>query len=151
MLFSKDDVWVKKDNPLFDVTMGSYNGAEVCELVGLYILDRIRLECPDIKLGLYRDDGLGITNNLSGQDTENLRNKLFQIFESQWNAKKTFLMSPLTWFQKGSGHTEGQTMIIHQNSNHPTTIMMQLPEMIPSHISDTSFDESEFKMVKNGI
>ena len=28
-------VWVKKDNPDFDVTMSSYDGPEVCELVGL--------------------------------------------------------------------------------------------------------------------
>ena len=82
LLFSKDDVWVKEDNPSFDVTMGSYDWAEEYELVGLSILDRIRLECPHIKLGLYRDDGLGITNNLSGRDTESLRKTLFQIFKS---------------------------------------------------------------------
>ena len=28
----------KKDNPESDVTMGSYDGAELCELVGLYLL-----------------------------------------------------------------------------------------------------------------
>ena len=37
LLFDKDNVWVKKDNPKFDVTMGSYDGAELCELVGLYL------------------------------------------------------------------------------------------------------------------
>ena len=30
--FDKGDVWVKKDNPEFDVIMGSYDGAELCEL-----------------------------------------------------------------------------------------------------------------------
>ena len=36
--------WVKKSdsNSLFDVTMGSYDGAEICELVGLYVLERLR-------------------------------------------------------------------------------------------------------------
>ena len=28
LLFDKDNVWVKKDNPEFNVTMGSYDGAE---------------------------------------------------------------------------------------------------------------------------
>ena len=37
LLFNKNEVWVKKDNPDFDVTMGSFDGAEVCELVGLYL------------------------------------------------------------------------------------------------------------------
>ena len=36
LLFSQNNAWVKKDNPEFDVTMGSYDGAEICELVGLY-------------------------------------------------------------------------------------------------------------------
>ena len=31
----KNVVWVKKNNPDFDVTMGSFDGPEVCELVGL--------------------------------------------------------------------------------------------------------------------
>ena len=29
LLFNKNNVWVKKDNPDFDVTMGSYAGAEL--------------------------------------------------------------------------------------------------------------------------
>ena len=58
LLLHRNDVWVKKDNPDFDVTMGSFGGAEVCELVGLYLLDILRQECGENKIGLYRDDGL---------------------------------------------------------------------------------------------
>ena len=42
LLLNKNEVWVKKDNPNFDVTMGSFDGAEVCELVGLYLQDVLR-------------------------------------------------------------------------------------------------------------
>ena len=38
LLFSNNEIGVKKDNPDFDVTMGSFDRAEVCELVGLYLL-----------------------------------------------------------------------------------------------------------------
>ena len=31
----------KKTESYFDVTMGSYDGAEICELVGIYILTRL--------------------------------------------------------------------------------------------------------------
>ena len=32
--------WIKKQGALFDVTMGAYDGAEVCEIVGLtYMLN----------------------------------------------------------------------------------------------------------------
>ena len=36
LLFSKDGTWAKRsDNELFDVTMRSFDGAEICKLVGL--------------------------------------------------------------------------------------------------------------------
>ena len=39
LLFDKTSAWV--NNSLFDVTMRSYDGAEICELVGLYVLNRL--------------------------------------------------------------------------------------------------------------
>ena len=44
-------------NNMFDVTMGSYDGAETCELIGAYMLSLI---APKFKneVGLYHDDGL---------------------------------------------------------------------------------------------
>ena len=42
----------------FDVTMGSYDGAEVCELVGLYLMSKLEILIGKNQLGLYRDDGL---------------------------------------------------------------------------------------------
>ena len=42
LLFSDNHPWKKKDSETcFDVTMGSYEGAEICELVGIYILSRL--------------------------------------------------------------------------------------------------------------
>ena len=39
LLFSNETPWQKKNsNTLFDVTMGSFDGAETCELVGCYLL-----------------------------------------------------------------------------------------------------------------
>ena len=39
--FAQSVVWVKKGNELFDVSMGSYDGAETCELVGQYLLNKM--------------------------------------------------------------------------------------------------------------
>jgi hypothetical protein len=44
---------------LFDVTMGSFDGAESCELVGSYLLHLITTKHGN-NFGLYRDDGLGV-------------------------------------------------------------------------------------------
>ena len=41
VLFEPNQVWVKKRGNLFDVTMGSFNGAEICELADLYLLHNL--------------------------------------------------------------------------------------------------------------
>ena len=48
---------MKKDG-LFNVTMGAYDGAEVCELVGTFSLDKISVEYDKNSIGLYHDNGL---------------------------------------------------------------------------------------------
>jgi hypothetical protein len=45
-------------NSLFDVTMGSFDGAEICELVRLFILNHLGKRFGKENIGLYRDDGL---------------------------------------------------------------------------------------------
>ena len=40
LLFSSDKPWVKRNNhSMLDDTMGSYDRAEICELVGLFVLN----------------------------------------------------------------------------------------------------------------
>ena len=41
LLFDEKDTWMKKQSGLFDVTMGAYDGAEVCELAGTDMLSLI--------------------------------------------------------------------------------------------------------------
>ena len=48
-----NSTFITFDVDLFDVTMGSYDGAETCELVGTYIPSAIN----NMIIGLYRDDG----------------------------------------------------------------------------------------------
>ena len=52
LLFHDGKVWQKKSD-LFHVTMGAYDGAEVCELVSLFILDKMRSSFPEVDRGLY--------------------------------------------------------------------------------------------------
>ena len=43
LLFDNSGAWIKKDgNSLFNVLMGSFDSAEVCELVGLHLLNKIK-------------------------------------------------------------------------------------------------------------
>ena len=60
LLFNNGTPWSKKNShDSFDVTMGSFDGAETCELVGSYLLCQLP-ETIRTSVGLYRDDGLGI-------------------------------------------------------------------------------------------
>ena len=52
--------------------MGSFDGAEICELVGLYIQSKLEKILPKSNFGLYRNDGLALLRNLNGQQTDKL-------------------------------------------------------------------------------
>ena len=41
LLFNDQQTWIKRDSVLSDVTMGGYNGVEVCELAGNYLLYKL--------------------------------------------------------------------------------------------------------------
>ena len=159
LLFCKNETWAKKDNRDFDVTMGAYDGAEVCELVGLFLLDKVKKECKELELGLYRDDGLGTTANLTGKLAERLRQKLFKIFQScglkitvDCNMTQVDFLDVTFNLQSGKywpyRKPNNDPLYIHKDSNHPATILRQLPEMIQNRISATSCDPTEFDKAK---
>ena len=60
LLTHKQQSGEKKRASIFDVTMGSFDGAETCEVVGRFLLS-IKVKCEG-KIGLYRDNGLAVSN-----------------------------------------------------------------------------------------
>ena len=73
LLFKDSTPWTKIANTGgFDVTMGSYDGAETWEL-GLYLLHRIKSVMRNCSGGLYRDDGLIVVNDATGPKTDRIR------------------------------------------------------------------------------
>ena len=56
--------------------MGSYDGAELCELTGLY-----RFNVLSSEFGLYRDDGLSCFQNMTGPQAERVKKKICKIFQ----------------------------------------------------------------------
>ena len=79
LLFNNESPWQKRNsNTLFDVTMGSFDGAETCKLVGCYLLSQLT-QIPDIDIGLYRDDGLAVLNQ-TPQIIEKVKKEICRIF-----------------------------------------------------------------------
>ena len=66
LLFSDNKSWKKKTtDSCFEATMGSFDGAEICELVGLYIRSKVEKILSKSNFGLYRDDVLVLLGNFN--------------------------------------------------------------------------------------
>ena len=50
--------------------MGSYDGVEICEFVGIFILKSLADKIDKQDIGLYRDNGLMILRNANGPKTD---------------------------------------------------------------------------------
>ena len=77
LLFSDNQPWQKNDSEgYFDVTMGSYDGEEICKLSPLStIIDK--KHC-----GLYRYDGLLARRNVNGQQIDHVRKNVIELFKN---------------------------------------------------------------------
>ena len=134
--------------------MGSFDGAELCELTGLYILSELESLINKDQMGLYRDDGLAVLN-LSGPKIEKLRKSVIKLFK-QFNLSVT-IMSNISstefldvWFDlkqdiyKPYRKENDLPVYIDKLSNHPKVIKNQLPSMISNRISKLSCSETVF-------
>ena len=61
--------------------MGAYDGAEICELVGTYLLFLIGKKYKNV--GLYQDDGLAVFKNTSGPMNEEIKKDIQKIFKDK--------------------------------------------------------------------
>ena len=52
VLYNNGEPWVKKEGGSFDVTMGMYDWAEVCERIGIYMLYLIGKKYDSNNIGL---------------------------------------------------------------------------------------------------
>ena len=76
ILYNDGETWVKKECGSFDVTIGAYDGEEVCELIGIYMLYLIGKKFNSKNIGLYRDDRLAVFKNVSGPASEKIKKQL---------------------------------------------------------------------------
>ena len=69
LFFGNETCEKRSTENCFDVTMRSFNGAEICELAGLYIQSNIKNILLQINFRLHRGDGL----ILNGQQMDKKR------------------------------------------------------------------------------
>ena len=82
LLFQNSEPWVKKDGDEdFDVPMGCYDGAKICELVGSFILNQLGSIIDKNDIGLYQDDSLGIFCRISKPIIERKKKLIIKTFK----------------------------------------------------------------------
>ena len=133
--------WGKTESEdLFDVTMGSWDGAETCEIVGSYMLSLIREKHGD-NVALYCDDGLGAFN-ATPQEVEKTKKCLCKIFRDNGLkitveatlGKVNFLDVTLDLLKSSFAHytkPNNTTVYAHAQSNHPPSIIKNIPPPPP--------------------
>ena len=155
LLYDNSEPWMKKDSGLFDVTMGAYDGAEVCQLVGTFLLYKLSLKYNKNKIGLYRDDGLAIFKNISGPKSERIKKNIRKLFKEnqldiviQCNMKTVNHLDVTLNLENSTyrPYKKENNQIKHINieSNHPPSIIKQLPLSIESLLSSLSSSEEIF-------
>ena len=146
--FSKGEQWVKKEE-LFDVSMGAYDGAEVAELVGLLILNKLKEAAPSIDFGLYRDDGLGESVPMTGPTRDRIRKKIIKVMKDLGlditidfglrqvdflDANFNLDNSVYKPFRKPNDNS----CYVHVQSNHPHNTIKRLPKMVNQRLFSLS-------------
>ena len=140
---------------MFDVTMGSFDGAEGCELVGLFLLYKMKhlFDCNCV--GLYRDDGLAVPNNISGPKTDRTRKQLIKLFQDydmkilvELNLTQTDFLDATLNLNTGKfwpyRKPNNNPLYINKNSNHPPSIKKHIPSMVNDRLTQLSSSEDEF-------
>ena len=151
-LLADGDTWIKKSG-VFDLAMGSYDGAECCELVGLYLLSLISKQL-DGDYGLYRDDGLCVIKG-TARTVENTKKQLCSLFQKhqlkitvEANAKVvnyldiTLDLSLDTYspYMKPNN----RPLYVHSHSNHPHQIIRNIPKGINKRLANIASDKRTF-------
>ena len=150
--------WQKKEK-LFDTTMGAYDGAEVAELTGLFLLNKVAEEFNDINFGLYRDDGLGVHKKLPGPTATKMIKKITSLFK-RYGLKITIninltivdflditmnIMNKEFWpYRKPNSRIQ----YINTKSNHPQSVLKHIPETINKRLNNRACNETKFNNAK---
>ena len=160
LLYNNHEPWKKKGtDSCFDVTMGRYDGAEVCELVGIYLSSLLASIIDKNNSGLYRDDGLIYLRNVNGQKMDRVRKNVMKIFkevgfkiENQTRLKIVNFLD--VTFNLASGtyrpykKANESLLYINTSSNHPPQVIKHLPTSISERLSNNSSNKEIFNASK---
>ena len=128
---------------------------EVWKLVGIYLLGKVSNIKGKEKTGLYRDDQLTVIENANRPKLDHLRKDLIAIFHNKGlkitidtNLTTTDFLDVTSDLFTGKyfsyGKPNDSPLYVNANSNHPTSILEQLPKTV----NICPINEEEFNKAK---
>ena len=157
-LMKDGEFWQKKSDPEFDVPMGGYDSAEVCDIVGLYILSLLEKLGVKAEFGLFKDDGLAVSN-ATPRETEQIKKKICKVFESlglnitiEANKKVVQFLDVELNLNDGTYKPyikpNDVPLYVNKESSHPPSILKNIPLSINRRLSALSSSEEIFESIK---
>ena len=157
LLFAQGQAWSKKDRgDMFDVTMGAYDGAEACEVVGAYILHKLAVHLDWTSVGLYRDDGLAVLKDASGPVADRVRKQIIEVFKScglkitiESNLRTVNYLDITMCLESGTykpyRKPNDTPLYVSAKSNHPPQVLKSLPVGINKRLAMISSSKEVFE------
>ena len=135
--------------------MGCYDGAEICELVGIYIQNKLWKLMSRKDLGLYRVDELWILKNTSGPEADQKRKNIIKIFKECGLSITCEINKKIVDFLDVRFNLNKQTyepyrkpnnepVYINIQSNHPPNIIADIPKAISKRLTNISCNKNVF-------
>ena len=114
--------------------MGSFDGTEICELVGIHILSSLSNKLDEQSTGLYGDDGLVLLRNTYKQKTDRIRKDIIEIFENAGFKIKIKANLHIADFldvtYKPYKKPNDQLPYVNTSSHHPPQIIKKINQII---------------------
>ena len=152
--------WVKKKSP-FDNSMGANDSCELCELVGLFLLAKIKDQKKEVisSIAIYRDDVI-ITLKKHGKQINETKSILTKLFKDEgltlceWDegTKMTYLDIEFSLhdgtyrpFKKPNDNSK----YLSKHSDHPKKVLESVPLTVAHRINMLCSNQEIFSSVKN--
>ena len=157
VLYHEGNLWVKKDtDSLFDCPMGAYDGAEMCELIGIFLLRELNIHIDQSYHGIYRDDGLIVLENSTPRQGDIMRKKITKLFKDfGFEITITSNMKIVDFLDVTLNLSDGTVRpykkpnhipsYVNTDSNHPKNTFKHIPNGIAFRLSTNSTNEDIFK------
>ena len=146
--------WMKSHVDNFNVPMGTYDSAQVADLIRIYILDTLGRIVNLKQVGLYWDDGIIFFLDSNGRKTSKIQNiiRAFKLLglriEIASNLKIVHFLDVTLNLNNGTfkpfTKSNSAPTYINIDSNHPSSFLKQIPNAVNQRINRLSSSKRTF-------